>query len=816
MTVSHSRHGSIRHHPHPIPLPSASVQAIDQRHCGPTLALRWLLLWLLLQICDVRAEVPMLPLEREALREPDRVLQALPALIAEAGDDQRQLALLALAEANACRVIARWHCQQAAGERARDHADRAADVVLKARGMIAAARARIALGDFYAGELQLVESETLLKPTGSTDLLADVQLGFSSLSHRLGKHQVAADYATRGLQTLGVAGDVPMRVRLQRNLARARAALGDWDAAKLALGEARLLVRDLGDPKLLAEIALEEARIAQREQDFDTQRRAALEILELAEQLQNSQLRGLGLELQGHLAEQSRDLATARLHFREAALAFRALNLGRDEMRVVDQYLQVALDQPDLSNWVVRRLQLESSVSDVERARAAEGFEDRLRYAQQELAYVRLQSEAALLSAERSALELRSRYERLVGVLIAILLVVLVSLVLLQRRANRKLREALSARQRAMLQTSHEMRNSLVAIRGLSERLSQQSLPSAFGDMLNTIVRGADHLAALAQDLLDRGRLEAGQLRLTPRPTRLSALVRQVHRLHQPLAREKGLLLLLEEDLESLPEVDVDPTRLEQVLTNLLANALKFTDTGKVTLAALRLDDPRGRCRIRFSVTDSGPGIAESEIRNLFRPFSQTSLGMQHASGAGLGLSISHDLVALMGGELRVQNVRPHGCRFGFELDLAVSQDRSTETASNIDSTDISSSLQVVAIDDDPVILMIYDGMLRHLGVHPRLYASLDEALAAQDFREVDLLLIDYELSDGHSLDRLGQLRRESTPGLRIVVVSGHPAPPRLPADVDEWVQKPPSAHRFAMLLAAARRVGRRHVAIAA
>lgn len=792
------------------------------RHAGFR-RLPGLLLWLVLAgIGAARAQVPMLPLEREALREPDRVLRELPAQIAAAGDDPRQLALLALVEANACRVIADWSCQQAAGERARDHAAAVGDPVLEARGVIAAARARIALGDFYAGELQLARAEVLLKPTGARDLLADVQLGYSSLSHRLGKHQVAADYAEKGLQTLGVDGDVGMRVRLLRNLARARAALGDWDAAKQALRDARLPVRDLGDPKLRAEVALEEGRIAQRERDAEGQRAAAVEILALAGQLQNSQLRGLGLELLGNLAEQLQDPGTARSHFRESALAFRDLNLGRDEIRVIDQYLRLALDQPDLSNWVLRRVQLETSVSDVERSRAAEGFEERLRYAQQELDYVRLQSETALLSAERAALELRSRYDRLVGLLVLVLLLVLITLVLLQRRANGKLREALDARQRAMLQTSHEMRNALVAIRGLSEHLSQQSLPAAFGDMLHTIVRGADHLAALAQDLLDRGRLEAGQLRLSPRPTRLSALLHQVHRLHQPLAREKGLTLAFEQDLDALPEVTVDPTRLEQVLTNLLANALKFTDAGRVTLSARKVEEARGRLRVRFAVTDSGPGIAEAEIATLFRPFSQTSLGRQHAAGAGLGLSISHDLVALMGGELRVRNIRPQGCSFTFDLDLQpagestapIRAEPAPVSAPEVVAPMDASALKVVAIDDDPVILMIYEGMLGHLGVQPQLYASLEEARAARSLQEADLLLLDCELSEGTSLTHLEPLQRDAA-ALRIVVVSGHPAPSPLPAGVDEWVQKPPSAHRFSMLLAAARRSRRRPVAAA-
>lgn len=775
---------------------------------------RYLLIVLALAAARAGAEIPMLPIEREALKEPERVLSELPGLREAARGDERQLALLSLAEANACRVIANWECQKSAGERARIHAKTAGDPVLEGRGLIADARGRIALSDFYSGERLLAEAETLLGGTNSSDLLADVQLGYSSLSHRLGRHQVAADYASRGLSTLGAQGDQGMRVRLQRNLARANAVLGQWDLALDALRDARATVSRLQDPKLRAEIALEAARLAYQQGDIDTQREAAREVLSLAKQLRNSQLEGLGLELQGNLSAQQENFSAARTHYRAAAESFRVLKLGRDELRVIDLYLQIGLDQPDLSSWVVRRLQLESSVGELERARAAEGFEERLRYAQQELDFVKLQSEAARMSAERSEAELRRRNSLLIGALGVLILIIVAALALLQKRANRKLREALHERQQAMVQTSHEMRNSLVAIRGLSERLSQQSLPSSFGEMLHTIVRGADHLAALAQDLLDRGRLEAGQLRLTLRPTRLQTLVQQVHRMHQSLAREKGLGLELDAPLLDLPLVNADPTRLEQILTNLLANALKFTDQGEVKLA-LRCTTPAPkRVRVVFSVVDSGPGIAESDIPRLFRPFSQTSLGRQHSAGAGLGLSISHDLVRLMGGQLQVENVRPHGCRFHFELDFLATPDLpgDSEVVEPISTTDLA--LNVGVIDDDPIILMIYEGMLTHLGVQPKLFASVDEALAEQFFTNVDLLLLDYELSGGSSIEQLMRIRESGSETMRVVVISGHAAPDTLPSGVDEWVQKPASANRLAMIIAATRRSLHRRASI--
>lgn len=759
-------------------------------------------------------QIPMLPLEQEALSQPEQVLAELPAHVSAAAGDSRQLALLALVEANACRVLADWTCWQRAAESARDHARKIQDIALEARGLIGAARARIHQGDFYLGELQLAEAEKLLQGSVHAALLADVQLGYSALSHRLGRHQIAADYAARGLATLGDA-DAALRVRLQRNLSRALAALERWDAAKAALANARQTVETLDDPKLLAEIALEEARIARRVGDIQTQREAAREIQQLANELQNSQLRGLGEELQGYLAEQVDRRNAALQHFRDAAHNFQRLNLGSDEIRVIDEYLRLALDQPDLSTWVQRRLALAAHVSAIEKARTAEVFEERLRYAEQELAYFKLQSQTALLESERAV--------HLLLILLALLIViVLVSLSLMQRHSNQRLRHALQARQRAMLQTSHEMRNSLVAIRGLSEQLVTETPRAAFGEMLRTIMRGADHLAALAQDLLDQGRLEAGQLRLTMRPTDLRELLVQIHRLHLPLAREKGLSLILEENLRDLPALQIDPTRLEQVLTNLLANALKFSRRGRVVLEVTQ-GPQTGGYRVRFAVTDCGPGIPDAEIGKLFQPFSQTSVGKQYASGAGLGLSISRELVGLMGGDLQVRNLRDTrrnpadaganrestgsaesaGCCFHFELPLNIAEAH----ANTVEVEPAPANpLSVLLVDDDPAILTIHGGMLQHLGVSPRQYTSIDAAISAEILGTTDLLLLDCELGDTRSIDQLPRIRQAAGSALRIVVLSGHPAPAELPAGVDEWVQKPTTISRFAMLLAATRR----------
>jgi signal transduction histidine kinase len=760
--------------------------------------------------------VPMLPIEREALADPDGVRARLPALIeaARKRSDHRTLALLHLAEANACRVNADWACQRDAGRRALDAARDAGDGVLEVRGLIASARGRIALGDYYAGERELGAAQLALADGISPELSADVYLGYSSLSHRLGKHAVAAEYASRGLAALGDIDEPEMRIRLLRNLSRARAALDDWGAAEEALTTADALAPRTDDPKLIAEIALERARIAYRRGDVSAQLAAADRVLAGSAVLANSQLAGLAWEVRGLAAFQTGDVEQARAALGRAIVLFRELDLPRDERRVLGIAIRSGPDSDDLARFAARYVELDATVADADRAEAAHGFEERLKYAQQELDVVRLQSEAALAQAESASLALRLRYNRLLVVASAVLLVVLVIASVLQHRGNRRLAHALAMRRRALLQTSHELRNALVAVSAVAEQLVHQPLPGKAPDLVQTIRKGAEHLAALAQDLLDRGRIEAGRLELICGPAKVGDIVDQVLSLHAPLAREKGLRLGCAHRLDRLPTVIVDATRLEQVLTNLVGNALKFTDRGGVRVVAEAREVVGGRWQLAFAVEDTGPGIDPLDVDRVFEPFVQSRAGVGHASGAGMGLAISHDLVALMGGRLRFEPLRPHGSRFVFEITVAA--DPSDEAIARvvplgrgeIVADDVSAEpLYVVAVDDDPVVLMLYEGLFARFHVHPRLYSDLADALDGQAQSDIDLLIVDFDLGGRSGVSEVQQrLTADAARRPRVAVVSGHPAPERLPTGVDEWLQKPVLPSRLAMLVDTARR----------
>lgn len=416
--------------------------------------LRWLTALLLCGFAGLASAaeaLPRHPLETRALVEPEAVLKELPAAIeaARSAGDQRTLTLLYLAEANACRVVADWLCQRNAGARARETAQPLGETLLLVRGLIAESRASIALQDYTRGERLLGDAELKLKQTPNAELEADVLLAYSSLSHTLGKHQLAADYAERGLQRLDRGEALPMQARLLRNRARALAQLGQFEAAQQSLLRGMAVVEQVTDPKLSAELYLEAARVARLLNDVGTQRQNGQKVLELARQLKNSQLAGLGHEVLGIAALNAGDDATALAELKQSYDSFRALGLARDELRLSRQLIGVMVEQPqlaaDLEPLVRRFLELDRTVAQSDRAQAADDFDARLKYAQQELEVLRLENEATLAREREEALARTNRLTRLLILVGATSLTVLAIFFWQQWRSNRRLKAAFAA-----------------------------------------------------------------------------------------------------------------------------------------------------------------------------------------------------------------------------------------------------------------------------------------------------------------------------------------------------------------------------------
>jgi signal transduction histidine kinase/DNA-binding response OmpR family regulator len=212
---------------------------------------------------------------------------------------------------------------------------------------------------------------------------------------------------------------------------------------------------------------------------------------------------------------------------------------------------------------------------------------------------------------------------------------------------------------------SHELRTPLTAILGFTELLHRQPALARYQSELGVIKSSGEHLLALINDVLDLAKIEAGCMTLNPTVFSLPDLLDNLESVVVLRAEAKGLEFTVEQDSSLPPCVQADERKLRQVLLNLLNNAVKFTQEGHVTLrVGASSSVAASPCWLRFEVIDSGPGIAPGELGQLFQAFSQTETGRRSQEGSGLGLRISDQFVALMGGKLEVESQVGQGSTF--------------------------------------------------------------------------------------------------------------------------------------------------------
>ena len=240
------------------------------------------------------------------------------------------------------------------------------------------------------------------------------------------------------------------------------------------------------------------------------------------------------------------------------------------------------------------------------------------------------------------------------------------------QRAKAAAEVANRAKSSFLANMSHELRTPLNAILGYAQILQDEPGPGELqAGGLDKIRRGGEHLLSLINDLLDLARIEAGKVELDLQALDLPRLLSLVDSFIRIDARRKGLAFVSELAPDLPAVVRGDAKRLEQVLLNLLGNAVKFTERGQVTLRVSRLaTSEAGRARLRFEVADSGIGIDEAEMRALFRPFEQASDVQRQYGGTGLGLAISQQIVGLMGGCIQIDSQLGRGSVFRFEVEF--------------------------------------------------------------------------------------------------------------------------------------------------
>ncbi len=248
------------------------------------------------------------------------------------------------------------------------------------------------------------------------------------------------------------------------------------------------------------------------------------------------------------------------------------------------------------------------------------------------------------------------------------------------KEIERQLREASEAKSRFLAQVSHELKTPLNAIIGTVELLAESGLNMEQRKLASTLSTAANTLLLLIDDLLDLARIEAGREEIVEEEFDLLRLLEETISLFRAQLLNKGLNLLFHYSFSIPSPVKGDRRKLGQVLRNLISNAVKFTDQGRIRVQCREVAPGSRGCTVRIEIADTGPGIPEEKLPAIFEPFNQGARPeLGHRGGAGLGLSIAKRMVELMGGEIGVESRLGEGARFWVELPLQPAASRASQ-----------------------------------------------------------------------------------------------------------------------------------------
>lgn len=361
---------------------------------------------------------------------------------------------------------------------------------------------------------------------------------------------------------------------------------------------------------------------------------------------------------------------------------------------------------------------------------------------------------------------------------------------------------------------SHEIRTPMNAIIGMTTiALSKMDNPERVEDCLGKIGESSRHLLGLINDVLDMSKIENGKLSITHEPFSLPRAIQSINDLVRPQAQARQLDFEIRQENVDEEELVGDELRLNQVLLNILSNALKFTPAGGlITLTIKQLAKRHNNVRMRFVITDNGIGMSQEFLDRIYKPFEQaTQTTTAKYGGTGLGMSITLNLITLMGGTINVESKEGEGSKFTVEIPFGFTD----ETASARQGLP---RLRVLVVDDDPGTCEHASLLLEKMGLDVSWCTSGPEAVemvkkAQEEGRRFDICFIDWKMPDMDGAETARQIRGAVGDDLLIIIISAYDWSPieteAKEAGVNDFVAKPFFASTlYNVLLATTKRLG--------
>ncbi len=359
-----------------------------------------------------------------------------------------------------------------------------------------------------------------------------------------------------------------------------------------------------------------------------------------------------------------------------------------------------------------------------------------------------------------------------VGILAILAIVLFIFLILRDLRKSsihrRELEEAriraeelMQSREKLLLTISHDIKAPLSSIAGYIELMNLSELDADKREYVTSMNYSIQHVMDLLNNLLEYSRLEANKVELVSDIFPLSGLFEEVCLSFYPLAKRKDLSLTLTNTIDPSVFVEMDKVRLKQILTNLISNALKFTEKGSVSLAAsLRRKQKNGNEYLLFSVSDTGIGISPEKRNLIFEEFSRISTPKtQQKSGSGFGLFIVKRMVDLFHGHISVKENQPNGSIFEVQLPIkkVPAPEKMTQT----------NCANILVVDDDLSQLKLMETILNKLGHSATLVDTIDKCVEQLNHNHFDILITDIQLQNATGFDLLEIVKASNNDSIR-------------------------------------------------